>query len=431
MENFTFRLYIDTRYKNNNPQFVGKFEVKVRVTSKHTHKLKLIKTGIYTTPEIFYSLFPEYATRKMRLKKSFAENISAIANREENQLLKDSINTFYMELKNADTPETRTHEQLLSNIGYKKGTTQFVDWVNNYCKRDIAESNRKRVIASQKKLQKFFNELNKSKTPLSLYDITPTLLNKWERWMLEDEGHTLGTTIDYSADIRKVVNLAVNSKDCDYNKESYPFYLKGINEDGYIIKEDNEKPISNYLNDVDFDKFLNYEPQSDLEEIAKDLWLFSYYSAGTNIKDIFNLKWTQIDYENNKILYYRKKTKRQKRQVAKPVMLSEFHKEIIERYKGKREFALNFHSKYKDHKALNDQITKQLKKIALKLDISSKFNMMSARNSSFSNLSKHATPEEIMNTLGTHSKVKTLKGYIKKLNANDKVDDMFSKLHKS
>ena len=42
--NFTFRLYLDTRYINSNDEYLGKFEVKIRITSKHDNKPKLAKT---------------------------------------------------------------------------------------------------------------------------------------------------------------------------------------------------------------------------------------------------------------------------------------------------------------------------------------------------------------------------------------------------
>ena len=36
---------------------------------------------------------------------------------------------------------------------------------------------------------------------------------------------------------------------------------------------------------------------ADIESIAKDLWLFSYYSAGMNATDIYNIKWNQINVD--------------------------------------------------------------------------------------------------------------------------------------
>ena len=71
---FTFRLYLDTRYINSNPDFIGKFEVKIRITPKHDSKPKLAKTGIYVKENIFNALYPSYVAKRIRAKKSLPTN---------------------------------------------------------------------------------------------------------------------------------------------------------------------------------------------------------------------------------------------------------------------------------------------------------------------------------------------------------------------
>ena len=173
---------------------------------------------------------------------------------------------------------------------------------------------------------------------------------------------------------------------------------------------------------------MNYKPQTELERISHDVWVFSYYSAGMNATDIYNLKWKDVDLENEMFVYYRKKTLRQRRQVAKPVPLNAIHLEIIERHKGKNEFVFNFKDKYSDSVKLKDQLGKQLRKLRTKIGLSKNFSFMSARNSAFTNLSITNTPEQIMEVSGSHSKVDTLKGYIKRLNQTEKAKDLFKNL---
>ena len=82
-------------------------------------------------------------------------------------------------------------------------------------------------------------------------------------------------------------------------------------------------------------------------------------------------------------------------------------------------------------KKLSDHFGRQFKKLRKKIGLSDNFSFMSARNSSFTNLSKVASSNEIMEVLGTHAKEKTLKGYIKRLNHTQKVKDLYEKLNET
>jgi|TARA_B110000902_G_scaffold16827_1_gene19726 integrase len=431
---FTFRLYLDTRYVNSNVDFIGKFEVKIRITAKHDSKPKLAKTGIYVKEDIFNALYPSYVAKRIRAKKSFQDSIGAIANKEENQILKDQIDRELREWKNAETPEIRTFDQLKANKGFVIGSNLLKDWVINYNKRDISESQKVRIDAAYKKVNQYFNRKKPDAAPqneISLYEITPKFLNDWESWCTDVKSHTLTTQIGYAQNLRSIINKAISSQECSYNKSNYPFYLQNENPEGYIIKEDNNKPVAKYVDDKERELFMNYTPQTENEQRAFDIWLFSYYSAGMNATDMYNFKWKNVDLDKGIGHYYRKKTKRQRRQILKPLIISEKHLEIIQRHKGKNEFVFNFQEKFETKKKLSDHFGRQFKKLRKKIGLSDNFSFMSARNSSFTNLSKVASSNEIMETLGTHSKEKTLKGYIKRLNQTQKVKDLYEKLNET
>ena len=434
--NFTFRLYLDTRYINSSDEYLGKFEVKIRITSKHDGKPKLAKTGIYTKEDIFNALYPMYVAKRIRAKKSFQDSIGAIANREENQILKEQIDQELRDWKNAETEEIRTFDQLKANKGFVIGSNLLKDWTNNYLKKDISKSQKDRIESAYKKINKYFNRKKPDAKPqkeISLYEITPKFLENWEKWCTNDEGLLLSTQIGYSENLRSIIKLAISSKECSYNQSNFPFYLHNENPEGYIIKEDNDKPVAKYVEDEERDLFMKYIPESENEQRACDIWKFSYYSAGMNTTDMYSLKWKDVNLDENIFTYYRKKTKRQKRQIAKLVQLSDTHLEIIERHKGKKEFVFNFESnpRFSTPKKLTDHVGKQFLKIRKKIGLSKNFSLMSARTSAFTNLSKHASANEIMNTLGTHTKVTTTKKYIKRLNQTKKVKDLYDKLNET
>ena len=434
MANFKFSLYLDTRYKNNNPELLGKYEVKVRITSLATNRPKLIKTNVFLEKNIFYGLFPHYAPKKIRSKKVFIDSMNAINSNKENAILKEKIEAEFKEWKNADTPETRTIEQLKGNKGFIVGSILLKDWVENYNKKNVSESQKEKVLSAYKKINDYFNRNATDGIPhknITLYDITPDLLKDWEKWCLDVKGHPYSTQIGYAQNIRTVIKLAIGSPDCSYNKSNYPFYLANENPKGYIIKEDNDRPVSKYVDEEEFELFKKYKPKTENEQRAKDIWFFSYYSAGMNAADLYTLRWKDVDLENNMAYFYRKKTDSQRRQIAKPVLLTDLHLEIIERHKGKGDYVFNFKKRFPvSKKQLTDHLGKQFALLRKKIGLSNNFSFQSARNSSFTELSKEATPEEIMEILGTHSNVKTLKGYIKRLNKTEKAKDLLKKLHK-
>jgi len=431
---FTFRLYLDTRYINSNPDFIGKFEVKVRITAKHDSKPKLAKTGIYIKEEIFNALYPSFVAKRIRAKKSFQDSIGAIANKEENQILKEQIDRELREWRDAETPEIRTFDQLKANKGFVIGSNLLSDWVINYNKRDISESQKVRIESSYKKINQYFNRKKPDAVPqkeISLYEITPKFLNDWETWCLETKGHTFTTQIGYAQNIRSIIKLAISSPECSFNQSNFPFYLENENPEGYIIKEDNDKPVAKYVEDEERELFMNYTPETENEQRAKDIWLFSYYSAGMNATDMYSLKWKDLDLDKRIGYYYRKKTKKQRRQIAKPIEITDTHLKIIERHKGKKEFVFNFQKQFETKKKLSDHFGRQFKKLRKKIGLSDNFSFMSARVSAFTNLSKHASANEINETLGTHSKDTTTKIYIKRLNQTQKVKDLYKKLNET
>src|SRR5690606_20388033 len=65
-------------------------------------------------------------------------------------------------------------------------------------------------------------------------------------------------------------------------------------------------------------KLFFYEPISDSEERARDLWFFSFYCNGANIKDIALLKYKNVS--SNSITFLRAKTARTTKQKTKPIV---------------------------------------------------------------------------------------------------------------
>ncbi len=141
------------------------------------------------------------------------------------------------------------------------------------------------------------NSIESFKKNLTFAETTPTILKKYENWMLENNKSV--TTIGiYLRSLRAIYNLQ------NIDKSLYPF---GGAKNKYSIPT--SRNIKKALTVEEIAKIYNYEatPHTN-EEMARDYWLFLYLCNGMNVKDFCLLKWENID--GQMLTYYRAKTKR-------------------------------------------------------------------------------------------------------------------------
>lgn len=89
-----------------------------------------------------------------------------------------------------------------------------------------------------------------------------------------------------------------------------------------------EKTIKRAITKDSIQKIETYKPKTEGEQIAADIFLFSYYTRGINAADIVRLKWSDIGADN-RLEYVRRKTG-----VRYSVRLHPKALDIIQRYKG-------------------------------------------------------------------------------------------------
>jgi len=426
MYNFTYRFYLDTRYKSKKN--AGKYPVKIRIQSKVTSEYKNFKTGFYMSELKFYSLYPEYAPKDFKKKQTYIDKSGQIARDEENKTLKLELDSKLQEYKNGSTPDIVTINDLTHNLGYDNQSISLKDWYNNKAKQVESDGGLGQYKASFMSLTAYHNrfetarkfsihlKMNLPYKELTVYDITVDFLNNWEKWMLK-QNLSLDSVTGYASNLRAVLNLAKASK--LISDKSYPF-----GDGKYILKENHQK-INKYLYDVDKEKFSNYKPENEDEQLAKDLWFFSYKSNGVNLVEITNMKHSQLDSQKTSWWYYRSKNKKRKVQVKAEIPIDDSMREIIERYSGSVKYVFNFLD-YTTTRKLNRKISDIYNDIAKKLKIDSLCFQM-ARHSAFTTLDQHFTIDEILD-LGTHQKKTTLEGYIKKINLAEKQKKLYAKL---
>ncbi len=248
-------------------------------------------------------------------------------------------------------------------------------------------------------------------------------LDNYEAWFLEQAKDKKGlkknslTTVGINTrSLRIIFNIAKNKG----ITENYPFGKNAYSPPGgHNIK----KALG--LDEIQKIKEYKAEHKSP-EDMARDLWMFSYFSNGMNIKDICSIKEKDIKGSLESIEFLREKTQRSRRTSAKKieVIIIPETKAIIEKWcaftKDPDNYIFPFFNKADTPKMKRDKtiqligtVNKYLKRIAGKLNLQQNITTYHARHSYASILKESGAPiEYISETLG-HTSTQTTEAYLK------------------
>ena len=147
--------------------------------------------------------------------------------------------------------------------------------------------------------QKSLSNFRKEKD-FAFTDITPGFLGKYEEYCLA-RGNALTTRSVYMRTFQRLVNMAKTEK--FIKKDFDPF-----NEYGFAkFRKPKTRKRAIPKDDVMRIRDFQAEEHSVLFH-AKNYFLFSYYTRGTNFTDMARLKWSDISY--NRVNYVRAKSKK-------------------------------------------------------------------------------------------------------------------------
>lgn len=196
------------------------------------------------------------------------------------------------------------------------------DEVIEECKREERLGSVNTYVYAKKSLSDYV-ERTKNFGKLTLYDITPKWLKRYEDYMVDTNGKSITTVGIYLRALRAVFNKAIEEGEID--KEYYPFVKRK-----YVIPTGNNKKKA--LNQDQLRKLFNAQPGTQEQEKAKDFWFFSYACNGMNIKDMALLQYRSIS--DDSFEFYRAKTKNTSKGSLKliTVHLNPFIRSIIEKY---------------------------------------------------------------------------------------------------
>ncbi len=190
--------------------------------------------------------------------------------------------------------ELRSH---LINDVFQGDFFEFAnDYIDNVVKKDRSPNTYKTYVLAVTKLK---NALNKEAIEINAID--PDLLKEIEkRWA--DSGVSVNTMNLYFSKLKHLLNMAI-AKNL-LKEERYPFkrYSYEINKYSFsrekTIKRAVEKDIIHLIE--------NYNSKLKTRMFARDIFLFSFYTRGTNISNIIHLK--KGDVQGGILSFRRRKT---------------------------------------------------------------------------------------------------------------------------
>ena len=189
---------------------------------------------------------------------------------------------------------------------FKKRELEYKIQGKNYSIDDIIGIKKKPAMTVEEYFQKIINELSDlgRLNTRDKYKFTLSSLNKFRSTKISFTDMDFQFLKDYEMFLRKS-GLADNSIATKFNKNPFKKFKVGSLWTSTRKRAINKETISQ-LSRLDL-SVVNACPKSYLE-LARDIFMFSYLTAGINFKDIAFLKYANI--ENNRIYYVRHKTKK-------------------------------------------------------------------------------------------------------------------------
>lgn len=260
---------------------------------------------------------------------------------------------------------------------------------------------------------------------LEFKNVTVDFLNSYERHMLEN-GRSVTTIGIYLRSLRAIINIAKADK--IISEDQYPFGMKSHRK--YEIPKANN--IKKALDESAITDIVKYEPLTEEEAKARDLWLFSFYCNGMNMADIFALKYENID--GNFIYFHRKKTIRT-RKIQEPleIFISEPVAAIIKRWGNKERLNKNhifdvinstmtpddiYHTTHITIRSINAY----MKRIAKRLGIDAKVTTYVARHSWATTLLRNGVSTAYISKGFGHASFATTEQYLGGFTQDQKKD---------
>ena len=328
----TFKICVFKHQKRRD----GKYPVSIRVTWK--------RRSVYIKTE-FYAVAQQINNRRgiFELKDTFIIN-----------KLNKRIEDYERKKINLPRDIDEYSAKELAAIFVKKDYINVLEYFDK--KVETSSASRKDVILAVK--NSISNYIDSDTLPLQL--VTYDFVNNYYHYLRDKK--QMKSPQYYIIVLKTICNLIIKSNpDLQYR---FP-----------EVKLDILTPRHRNLSVTDIRRIRD-APLSQNEEIARDIFMLSFYFCGCNLTDLYDMKKPKNDH----IEYCRNKTKGKRKDSAFiRIKIQKEAKPIIKKYAGKNSL-LNF-METKTYEQFYDIIRNGIIKIGKKLKIESDFTFYSARHS--------------------------------------------------
>jgi integrase/recombinase XerD len=407
-------IILDSRRQLTN----GNFPLKIRITKGKEQSY--FKTALETTPEIFERAFLPKPRNEAKTLYEEIDAIKNVATNVCNSLPTFSADAFRREFYKEGTSK-RSDDVFVAFQNYSKqlfeenriGTAKSYDGAARsfaaFCSGKLSDHKQSKATGKKKPAVKF--------PKLKFQDITVQWLKRYATAM-EENGASRSTVGIYIRSLRSIYNIAIVN---DPSLQAiYPFGKGGFS---IPTSTKNKRPLPK----VAIRSILDYDAKNDQEELARNIWVFSYLMNGANIADLVKLKYEQITETETgiSINFEREKTKRKADQtivkVNLPANATPLFRRIIDLHGNKSNSGYVFpflkesmtaEEQWKMKSQLIRRVNLGLRKIGEELNIPLNLTTYTARHSFATILMHSGAPIAYISQSLGHSDLKTTETYL-------------------
>lgn len=344
----TFKATVQEHHKKAD----GSYNVKIRVT--HQRKIRYLATSVY--------VFKEDMTRSLKIK-----------DQDTIDLLDNQIKLYYNDIKELggsiaylDVDDIVKHIQQCDKKRAEAENPRidfyaYVDTIVEKIRKEGRRSTADNYVSMKNSLIKFYGP------QLYFSDINVAFLKEYQNHLIKPDSNSGYRALSaYTGLIRAVFNVAMgelNDEENDIIKIKYSPFGKGK----YIIpKEPEPKKRAIPLEKVVLIKNMN-EYELYRANLAKDVFMLSFYLCGINSADLFNCD----KLEKGRITYKRAKTSSRRKDKAKiSIKIPEEAQALFDKYKdATKKRVFRFYQMYADKGTFNAAINIGLKTIGKDINI--------------------------------------------------------------
>lgn len=275
-------------------------------------KTKYVATGL--------SLHPQFWNKA---KNECRRSVPAEKRREIERGLEQWVNRFREAAEQlATNDQPHTANDIVSKAGEERNANRrftllgyFTELIDQFTQTGSV-GNRKVYRDVQNNLTRFVGEGK----DVSFDQVSVKFCNDWERKMRAEGLSEVALSIKFRT-LRSVINKAIAN---GYAKaDSYPFARNAAEKHKFQVGKFDTRTTKRAISRTDIAKIEDYQPPADTEkyaslrqtqsrlQLARDLFLFSYYCGGINFIDMAALRWSNVNTDLNgklRLTYTRQKT---------------------------------------------------------------------------------------------------------------------------